>query len=60
MLPQIEYALYKYRLLVVRDQPDLRPESQYRINCLFDPDATGKHGVRRRSAFLSSSGTSTS
>ncbi|GAA5929052.1 hypothetical protein JCM3775_006720 [Rhodotorula graminis] len=41
---EIEYALYKYRLLVVRDQPDLRPESQYRINCLFDPDATGKHG----------------
>ncbi|KPV77107.1 uncharacterized protein RHOBADRAFT_10194, partial [Rhodotorula graminis WP1] len=45
---EIEYALYKYRLLVVRDQPDLRPESQYRINCLFDPDATGKHGVRRK------------
>ncbi|GAA5836770.1 hypothetical protein JCM11251_005783 [Rhodosporidiobolus azoricus] len=41
---QIEYALYKYRLLVIKDQSDLHPQKQYELNCAFDPEATGKHG----------------
>lgn len=40
----IEAALYKYKLVVIKDQHDLQPMSQYEFNRRFDVDASGLHG----------------
>ncbi|GAA5879382.1 hypothetical protein JCM8547_004021 [Rhodosporidiobolus lusitaniae] len=35
----IQDALYKYKVLVIKNQPNLRPESQLQLNRRFNPAA---------------------
>lgn len=41
---RIEDALYRHKLLVIRGQKELTPESQYAFNMRFDPESPGHHG----------------
>ncbi|KAI5477718.1 hypothetical protein MNV49_006001 [Pseudohyphozyma bogoriensis] len=41
---KLEEALYVYKIVIVRDQHNLKPESQYQLCRRFDPASPGGHG----------------